>query len=506
MNKIITSESNEELVRRMGVLISLVDPHQMRKVATSDSMGREMLQGFKPDRDHFLMHVIGLGDLEAYSFNRNADGFSKKANQTYHDTFVKHAHFFREHNNSNPSLKIGDVKASIHNGPMSRVELAVWGHKKLASDVHDRLAEGKPVSVSMACKIAWDRDNCTGKKCRSPHEYEPHMKTRPGQYIPEFQKYAFVHNDHPDFFDISYVARPADRIAHFLDYILKADDAEVQADFQKAASAGGPIPGAFLAEAMGIHSPDDVWGNDTLIPERRILLEKLAATEGDVEIALLHPDATSDFHNFVKHAAVFAFRPGEEISTVDMNLLRTLQPETFFREMNKRAALLPFRSFVAYATGKPLEEVTEDENVKRASLHLPQIFRSMIGNILPVIDDGMFEPHGAEFMSRVDPANTDEVQKLFNKVEAQHGAHDESAGRRTISICIEYDGKKKKDRPKSEEETEESEEKTEKEAAAKKLAGLYGSYLLTSLHHISKNSDKSLDNQGLVRVVSRNFN
>ncbi len=71
------------------------------------------------------IHMIALGATELYGCNRNGDGFSKYACQKYHDTFVKHARFYRNHINKDQKKSYGIIKASSYNEEMHRVELIV---------------------------------------------------------------------------------------------------------------------------------------------------------------------------------------------------------------------------------------------------------------------------------------------------------------------------------------------------------------------------------------------
>ena len=511
MNKIVRTEDNDQLLGELGSLITLVDPHRLHKQAASNAMSRSMLAEHRPDRDHFLMHVIAMGDYDAYGYNRNADAFTKQANEQYHHTFVDDGHFFREHRNTDPSLKIGDVRASIHNPEMNRVELAVWGHKKKASDVYDRIRSSENVSVSMSCMVDYDVDSITGKRCKSAAEYEPHMRTQPGQYIPAFRKYAFVYNPHPRFFDISYVSRPADRIAHYLDFYLNDEDG----DMRKAASAGGVIPGARLAEAEGILVPARlVEGTAALRPYTRTLLEKFAAHERDYQHAL-QGQGELVLVDFVKNAAEYTFAPNTELDGTTIRALRDLQPATLFGELAKRATVLPFYSFLSYATGESVEALQKDAKAHAAHSMLPRVFRDMMGDCC-VLDDGMFEPHEHGFMSALDPANDDVVQELMNQATEDLTVAPQSCGQRTISIRIELgarrpsevraEGKEQSEEAKPDEEKPTKSEKKAEHAgrSAKELAHLYGIYKLAAAAAIAQHSNYALDNQMFMRLIAQN--
>jgi hypothetical protein len=184
-----------------------------------------------------LAHLIALGTTEGFGPNRNFDGFKKTACERYHDTFVKHARWYRNHANKDKEKSYGIVKLSMFNEPMQRVELlvALNGTKEAANRNKGLLAdkelqilekEGEALPVSMACKVAYDQCSFCGNKARSRSEYcsgvkeggmckAGGLKSNIGTVL-EDGHILHADNPHPDFFDISYVHRPADRIAYVL--------------------------------------------------------------------------------------------------------------------------------------------------------------------------------------------------------------------------------------------------------------------------------------------------
>jgi hypothetical protein len=108
-----------------------------------------------------LAHLIALGTTEGVGVNRNGDGFKRAACRRYHDTFVKHARFFRDHANKPPSPSFGRVVHSDFNEPMDRVELIVGFNEtkeaaernggRIADKELEKLARGEDIPVSMSC-------------------------------------------------------------------------------------------------------------------------------------------------------------------------------------------------------------------------------------------------------------------------------------------------------------------------------------------------------------------
>lgn len=59
-----------------------------------------------------LVHLIALGATEGWGCNRNFDGFSVATCRACHDTFVKDARWYRNHNNTDPAQSYGVIKMS----------------------------------------------------------------------------------------------------------------------------------------------------------------------------------------------------------------------------------------------------------------------------------------------------------------------------------------------------------------------------------------------------------
>lgn len=148
---------------------------QMIKVAKTGLRGQDLKDFIKRAGHEFAdiikrttfdpgevpIHLIALGAGEHYGSNRNGDFFGINSCRKYHDTFVKHARWFRNHVNKDKSKSYGIVKHSMFNEPMKRIELLVFlnGTKAaaekngglIANTELEKLADGKELPVSMAC-------------------------------------------------------------------------------------------------------------------------------------------------------------------------------------------------------------------------------------------------------------------------------------------------------------------------------------------------------------------
>lgn len=189
------------------------------------------------------IHLTALGDEETYGPNRNFDSFPKEACVRYHDTFVKHGHVFSHHNNdASKDPILGCIKASAYNDKMHRIELFIWADREKAKEGLDQLEKQGEASFSMACRVPWDECSICGRhrrNSRDPAECD-HIRYGLGK-VAEDGKVAFMRNVEPDFFDISFVTRPADRIAYSLKVAAESPD-HVTTSEELAATAGIVVP------------------------------------------------------------------------------------------------------------------------------------------------------------------------------------------------------------------------------------------------------------------------
>ena len=168
----------------------------------------------KPPKGMTGIHLVALGDSEAYPMNRNGDLFPKEACQKYYNTFVEHGHVFEHHRNKDPRKAIGQIKAAAYNPDMHRIELYIWADNEKARDHLERLEKTGEVPFSMACVVKKDRCSVCGALRERPGDPDEcdHIRYQLGK-IAEDGTQIGTYNDDPTWFDISFVGRPADRIA-----------------------------------------------------------------------------------------------------------------------------------------------------------------------------------------------------------------------------------------------------------------------------------------------------
>ena len=463
-----------------GQMNHLINTERGVKSAASELIGRDIIERFRPPDDHFLIHSIAMGDQETYGPNKNADGWLKQALQDRHHTFVTNGHFFREHRNRDPKQKIGDIKyaayKSVKDGGMGRVELLKWGSKDKAAEEYELAKAGKELCFSMSARVPEDVCSCCKKRSKSASEYCDHLRHRALQYIPEFKKYAYAENPDPTFFDDSRVVRPADRIARFLEY--KFPDS----DMRKAASAQKQvIMGTEWAEFEGVMIPD------TYVPDglEGRFLRKLAAEEAWM------PQAHEDYGMSKKATFACAYAPFalmHDATDAELDEFRRLRPGTLFRELAKRACVLSFPTFAAYATGRPIAEVKQDPAFLHAAVErMPEIFSKLASQGCEADIMSAFGA-GSEFSAMCDPAGSDVVQKVMDEAERKFSIDSGNVEGRVTSLLDAKSDNRFKDMDEAEagqlfDRTRVFDDVDGKSAA---LAESYAHYQLTALADIER--------------------
>jgi hypothetical protein len=292
-----------------------------------------------PDKNHVGIHVVALGAFEHYGANRNADGFPKQACVAYHPTFVKHGHVYRHHKNKDPQKALGNIVKSAYNQEMGRVELYIHAHKEKARDELQKLAEDGEIPFSMACKVPYDRCSVRGcgrlRKSASDPNQCTHVLEKLGQVLDDGQVVC-THNDQPRFFDISFVSRPADRIA-----------------WQLKVASDGSVDSVKLAADSGIWVPDHVAIDSPVALAKLELLHKLASAEREFQrLSATLVLSTHDRYCWELRKAASAPMPDAALEK-----LREFMPEDTFRGLAKRAVVLDASQFFKYALGPDFGEI-----------------------------------------------------------------------------------------------------------------------------------------------------
>jgi hypothetical protein len=263
-----------------------------------------------------------LGSSEFYGSNKNGDAFPESAlnhdGEDYgHKTFVTMGNAFTHHKNKDPEKAIGKPIFTTYDEPMRRVLLVVEIDRTKAPRIAEKIDSGKPLDVSMGCRVAYDQCSVCGHKAKRMTEYCKHLKTQMNRILPDGRRVCAI-NPFPKFFDISFVIVGADRTAKTL---------------KKVASAGESVEsGAALGletygedKAAGAKAAEDKKADiykeitETLPASEEIMADAavVRATEPDIPTAALNKVASN-------------YPPSEILATTAMAGIR-LKPHEFQR-------------------------------------------------------------------------------------------------------------------------------------------------------------------------------
>jgi hypothetical protein len=402
--------------------LSLIDVHSrgmdkawMMKRASSAlvSVAKEL----RPNPDYAYLHLISMGAQESFGCNRNGDGFNEKAGQyvlddpkpgqskiynmagglvEHHRTFTKHAHVFRHHKNDDPKYAVGDVYAEHYNPIMKRGELIIrvplkendWDKK-----IH-KLASDKPIAFSMACKVAHDVCTSCGNKSPSRVRYCDHLRdhmteiTKSGHQI-------FAINDVPQFFDISEVIRPADRIAYSL---YKAANMSI-------------VGGAELAEQLGAYLPSRlILPGSKNANAKEALAHKLADIEKQIELI-----ATKNDNPQIKE--LISSTPCGNISSSEMEGLQGEDFDSVIAALADAKICLSLRDFLQLTLGSKYNAVAG--GIPAVEDMMPGIFSRLMkeGSIEECVSDSAYDPRPTAISRRI----KENVGKLVEKFSSASG-------------------------------------------------------------------------------------
>lgn len=289
----------------------------------------------KPDDRHVGIHVVALGDEEHYGANRNADSFDKQACIKYHDTFVKHGHVFRHHMNKQAEKAIGKVVASAYNEPMGRIELFIHADKEKAAPELERLEKDGEIPFSMAAFLPFDVCSVCGAMRKSAGDSSEceHVRDHLGELWDDGRK-VFTRNTEPKFFDISFVGKPADRIAWNL---------------TKAASSGHVVDSARLAVFDGVTAPDDI-AIDPGAASRKLAYARAVSGIGDKYVGWLSKVASA---SSVEDRYLYAFAgvqaPRIDDATIDR--MREVPVRDMLSKLASCGIVMDVPTFFKYAMG-----------------------------------------------------------------------------------------------------------------------------------------------------------
>ena len=175
----------------------------------------EHIKDIKSEEGRTKLLVLALGAGEFFGTNRNGDYFPEQSLKDYHPTFVQFGNVHRNHDNKPTSKKYGTVEKSFYNEKMHRVELIVSIDNRECADIIQKLNYNEDIAVSMAAHLPYDECSICGHIRRKKGEECTHTKNELTKVLQDGRQVYYI-NWKPRFFDISFVFRPADRVAYVM--------------------------------------------------------------------------------------------------------------------------------------------------------------------------------------------------------------------------------------------------------------------------------------------------
>jgi len=368
----------------------------------------------KKKKDQTDLHVIALGSYDGYGANRNLDSWTAKDCEEYHPTFLRAwgmpdgRGVCRNHKNKKTDPRYGTIKESAFNGKMKRVELLIGLDNDTCGDEIQKIAEGKQIAFSMACKVAYDVCSECGHKSYDgdgdkekgiPDDRCTCIKTRLGD-ITKTGNIIHMLNPSPNWGELSIVGRPACRIAYSI----------------KAAHDLGIAPKvAFLTPEIE-EVPDNLKISKKA-NDRLSLVRKLAAIEK--RVAAVGGKASKE-----SLARISADR--DDLSKETIEELRSIDPSKLLKVLADNGIIFKPSEFMSYL----FDNKVKPHHVDGMKSHLPDIFsqveKSKGGE---VTNNDRFNPSDIGSVIK-------SVMQMVSGLKERHSFEEGPSSRRIMQITI----------------------------------------------------------------------
>lgn len=250
----------------------------------------DVIEKLEKKANRTYLHVITTGAYETYGANLNSDGWNgesfelhfphpenmaKKAMvldgglSKYHDmTYMKDGAVYQEHQTKTAGVDpSGEIVAAKYNPMMKRGELIIAVDTEKWAPRLQKKAKGENIYLSIGASVPHDVCVICGRIAKTASEHCSHFKHHRGE-VYDCGVRSCVMNDHPDFYDISGVNVPADKIAFVLQEVGHGDK------LTKTSSLHDVMQQA--VQAVGVRPP-------MVLTKAAYLLGKLARMEKQIE-------------------------------------------------------------------------------------------------------------------------------------------------------------------------------------------------------------------------------
>jgi len=398
------------------------------------------------------LHLVALGAYEGYRENRNGDAFKEidcKNNCHYFKDADRAVH--RHHKNKKTDPKYGNIKAAAYNPEMRRIELIVGLDNDKCADILDEQEKKGYTNWSMASKQAYDSCSWCGHKAASDAERCEHIPAKLGELNKEGEA-CYMENPNPKWFEISHVARPADRIGMSLRKC--AADSHIKP----------MLPSDYLQLYTGFQPPEDEIVLSKKASDKRRILSKLSEMEKHIDaIAKTAPKTSKELY-MTRHAS--KLNDGPKLSEKTMDELRKFEPSKLLKVLADNGIILRPDEFTKYIFGDRVSK----ERTEGMKSHLPKVFSHLDEDAGEAVNNEKYEPSLSNILPK-------EIQEVVKKLFEDHSLFGAPAHGRVMRITII------KNMPQG---SLKDEKEPTKEAFDKELANQYAAYKLAALNYIDE--------------------
>jgi hypothetical protein len=225
-------------------LLELGGTHNsLEKRANEMSEAYSFASSMTPKEGHTYILVIAMGAGEYYGPNKNGDYFPEEDLKLQYKNFetkyklnsatgkneINEGALFYKHHKNKPHKGhpwFGTVHKAFYNENMHRVELIIDIHNERegAQELVDKVHSGGSFSVSMGVNIPYDTCCVCKNRASKMEDYCDHLKYELNRIRPDGTRVYAINGQYDykkkpkalNFFDISYVFRPADKTGYML--------------------------------------------------------------------------------------------------------------------------------------------------------------------------------------------------------------------------------------------------------------------------------------------------
>lgn len=206
----------------------------------------DVIEKLEKKANRTYLHVITTGAYEQYGPNLNGDGWNGESFELkfphpenlaktamvldgglskYHDdTYMKDGAVYQEHQTKTAGVDpSGEVVAAKYHPMMKRGELIIAVDTNKWASRLQKKAKGENIYLSIGASVPHDICTICGRQAKTASEHCDHFKHHRNE-VYDCGVRACVMNDHPDFYDISGVNTPADKIAFVLQEVGNSDN------------------------------------------------------------------------------------------------------------------------------------------------------------------------------------------------------------------------------------------------------------------------------------------